>query len=233
MFVKHIGNHLTWFNDTFEVNLNQNLYNDPPNANRVIDSIFDMENVITVEPTTCFMVDKEKNKNIYIKLEVTTKPINNEEDADAFAEILKETDGVGFAYAQKYLNNPPDDYNEVDSLYGGVRTKLEKYEYDVDNCFVIGLNTGSFSLQGLKPSVTINKIIDEIFKIKGVAAILPPFPNFSKDDNDTITTECKVIFIQTKINNYEIDQTVKTMNAIEGVSYAYPTLYSKTPKDKT
>jgi len=121
MFVELRGKHTLAFRDQYTINLDEELLGHPNEANQVIDEIFNLDQVLFAHPRICGSGSGEDVKR-WIQVEVTTKPIDNDEECQAFNEILKDIRGVRFAQPIKSLPATADE--QIEYLYGGKRSKL-------------------------------------------------------------------------------------------------------------
>ncbi len=121
MFLKTtMGNNVLIFRDTFNVNLKPELYGKYEEVSAIIDEIFNLEQVIIAKPSTASHGCPPVRSWVTVHLE--TKPIDNEEDANKFAAVIMEIDGV--EHAHLILNLPAKNEEIIEHLYGGTRSKV-------------------------------------------------------------------------------------------------------------
>jgi len=124
MFTTIIGAGKLIFKDVFIVVIDQTLFGVPSKVIPIIDEIFNLDDVLIVNPNiTSGRTKEDPEIRGYIELKVTTKPIYNEEDAGNFTNILLNVNNVSFVHAQKtfeYLTTE----EIINHSYGGIRTKL-------------------------------------------------------------------------------------------------------------
>lgn len=120
MFLKTVGKKVLAFRDTFTVHLDKDLFYQYDVVSAIIDQIFELDEVLIVEPTT--VSNGYPVQEHWIVVELETEPIDNQEDADKLAKTIENIEGVTLAYPQ--MNFPAQPEEIVKHLYGGKRSKL-------------------------------------------------------------------------------------------------------------
>ncbi len=119
MFITQSSGNTIIFRDQYDICLNPELYGKPELAKRVINKIFDTDEVLIVEPIISYVGDTVM---YYISVATTVRAIDNMNDCNKLTEKFNKIDGVVFSQPKLILNGAT--HKEIiDNFYGGVQRK--------------------------------------------------------------------------------------------------------------